>query len=381
MRFMSIATAALIFDSGFSQEVLSKVRQIAGYFDLITGFYVLGDPFLSAEQRAQITPARSQDPFNHGTVILNTFCEQLPDCPVYLARVVSPTNNVLRTVWHQGEIVQAGWTEAHLACVQHAIEHGMQTVGSFSWGGYESAMDDTGWERFQLGKVIGPGMKGHVVVAAAGEGTPKSAGGLKSRHASWTVSATEETTVRVFQATTAEYNLWANDAEDGRSTDSSRDWKLSIWRDGQFVQEHHARYLGDNLWNGKQQLSFAVVGRGNVEFRLTRWGQGRTAFNCWIKDGAADFRDHQDPVEVIEPAVFSNVIAVGLNNVDYSPTQGQPGGKPEVILEDDQPHRMLSFHVPEVAIRAVSLLRENAMDCHQLQVVLQAEYSRKLLVR
>ena len=367
---MSLPTAAIVFDSGFSQEALSKVQHIAGYFDLITGFQLLGEPFLSEEQRAQITPARAQDPFKHGTVILDTFSEKIPDVPVYLGRVVSPTNNVLRTVWEQGEIVQLGWTEAHQLCVQHAEKHGLQTVGSFSWGGYESAMDDTGWERFVLGKSIGAGKIGHALVAAAGEGTPKSSGGNKSRHASWTLNRQQETVVRVFQSSTAEYNLWAKDLVFGHATDASRNWRLSICLDGRLVQEHNGAFLGDNPWNNKQQLSFAVVGRGNVEFRLSLEGDGQTAFNCWIKDGAADFKDHQDHVEVIEPAIFSNVIAVGLSNADYSTGQGQPGCKPEIILEDDEPHRMLSFHVPDVAIRAIALMREKPLDCDQLRAAL-----------
>ncbi len=368
------STAAVIFDSGFSAEVLSKARHIAGYIDLISDFSIFGGPFLTADERAQITPSRAQDPFNHGTVILETFCNIAEDVPVYLGRVVSPTNNVLRTVWNQGKVIRSGWTEAHRLCVQHANKHNLQTVGSFSWGGFESAMDDTGWERFVLGQSVGAGLKGHAVIAAAGEGTPKSSGGNKCRHASWNLDGRNETVVRVFQSSTAEYNLWAKDRILNRSTDASRKWRLTITLDGRLVQEHQGIYLGDNLWNSKQNLGFAVVGRGHVEFRFALEGEGQTAFDCWIKDGAADVLDHHDRVEVIEPAIFSNVIAVGLDNADYSPEQGKPGCKPEIILADDEPHRMLSFHVPHVAIKAVSLMQQAELDCHELRALLQAAH-------
>ncbi|HEY9760186.1 MAG TPA: hypothetical protein V6C97_33830 [Oculatellaceae cyanobacterium] len=367
---MSFSTAAVIFDSGFSQESLSKVTKIAGFVDLITGFMVLGDPFLSDEQRAQILPARSQDPFNHGTVILNTFTEKTPNTPVYLGRVVSPTNNVLRTVWRQQRIARSGWTEAHQLCVQHATRYGLQTVSSFSWGGYESAMDDTGWERYCLGKLVGPGKKGHAVIAAAGEGTPKSSDGSKSRHASWSLGSHQKVSVQVFQATTSEYNVWVKDSELGHSTDRSRNWSFTVWLDGQLVQSYDGTKLGDNFWNNKQQLSFAVVGRGHVEFQCTSKVESASAFDCWIKDGSADFMDHHDSVEVIEPAIFSNVIAVGLDNVNYSPAQGEIGGKPEIIVADDEPHRMLSFHVPDVAIQAIAIMNEAALDCEDLRKLL-----------
>lgn len=264
---MSIPTAAIIFDSGFSPEVLSKVRHIAGFIDLVNGFMVQGDPYLSPEQRAQITADWSQDLFNHGTVILNMFCEQIPDCPVYLARVITPADRVVRTVFADGQLVQNGWSEAYTSCVQHARKHGMQTVASLSWGGYRSVSDSVStWEHSELSKLVGAGKKGHVVVAAAGTGSKR----------------------------------------------------------------------GD------------------------------------------DESNHADCGNIVEPAVFPEVIAVGLSCFSYASPEAAQGDKPEVILADDEPHRMLSFHVPDAAIRAITLLQEKALDCVELQALLHAEYSRKL---
>jgi hypothetical protein len=78
------------------------------------------------------------------------------------------------------------------------------------------------------------------------------------------------------------------------------------------------------------------------------------AFQSWSQDSEhAYFLSHVDPLLVVEPAVFPDVIAVGLQHGTYNPRQAEVGQKPDVLVPGDGP---ISFRAPELAALVVTML-------------------------
>jgi hypothetical protein len=80
-------------------------------------------------------------------------------------------------------------------------------------------------------------------------------------------------------------------------------------------------------------------------------GSGKPGHIFVAATGPTEGHDH-----VSAPAVFPNVIAVGLRTVDYSGDQWKPGSKPDVLLPDTGSE--ISFRTPEVTAAVARLLIE-----------------------
>lgn len=344
--------AFIVIDTGFSRESLAGAN-VLGFYDLLEGRTVLGAPWLDEETIQSF----AGDPTGHGSVVLQNLRLKQPDAPLVLIRAFELDGWLIRTGFENHRQTAAGWTEAYIWAVEQCQKRGLLSVANCSFGGFPHAMDGSGWESVQTGRVTGPGRAGHILIAAAGPGDGRAA------HASWTTRSGETTTVSLFQERTSTYNFWAGlPGSFGGAPDSlPPDWVLSVLSNGQVIAQYSAVDVPDNIWNHRRQLTFTIDGGGVFELSLTRKlpaGKSKRSnsvrFDCWaLDDDVACFRTRVDAHLICEPAIFPQAIAVGLQDGQYSPKQTFPGEKPEVLLAGAGP---ISFRLPEVCAAVAELL-------------------------
>ena len=220
-------------------------------------------------------------------------------------------------------------------------------------------MDGTGWEAFRLGQHTGPGKGGHIVVAGAGSGDGRAI------HASCLGDAGSFTDITARQKGSTTYNLWA-----GLQGPASQRWKLEVFLNEQKSGYFEGAELAANFWNNRQQLTFTVHGEGDVKFRLH--APEATRFDLWINhQDDAIFTSHADPDLIVEPAVFPEVIAVGLAAGRYACDQTEVDAKPEVLLSGSGP---VSFRLPEVVSKIAAWLNEEPqLDVEAVRLRLRRE--------
>lgn len=335
-------TAVIIIDSGFNRAALSKCRNIVAVFDVDSGRSVVGDPVIDGAD--PVLDSFAVDALNHGSIVLERLLEACPDVPVVLVRAYGRETRLIRTQWKNGTKVKDGWVEAYLQAVELCKARGYSSVANCSFGGFTHAMDGTGWEAFNIGKVTGPGKPGHVMIAGAGPGDGRSV------HACWSIAGGDKSIVHANQERSTMYSLWA-------SAGASNEWILEVYLAGELKQVHQGRYIPLNLWNGRQQLTFHVEGVGEVTV-VMRASSGEPArFDLWVVDGgSATFSNLVDITLVAEPAVFPNVIAAGLRAGTYANDQERLSAKPDVLMEGGGP---ISFRLPELVAFVAYALDEN----------------------
>ncbi|MBY0548375.1 MAG: hypothetical protein K2W95_13850 [Candidatus Obscuribacterales bacterium] len=401
---MKHGSAAIIVDTGFSFESLQSARNnILAVIDARTGSVITGFPFISWEHNAEVVESFAGDPLNHGSMVLSALMKQAPELPVILIRAFDDAGKLIRTTFHDGKIVRPGWTEAYLTAVHICRVLGLCSVANLSFGGYVHAADGSGWESYCLSSVTGPGKPGHIVVAGA------AAGNGHAIHASWRTDPGLTTEVSASQESSTTYNFWS--AADN-SSPQANDWLLEVFLDGKKLGEEFSANLVPNLWNNRKQVTIGVEGSGTVTIRTTRFWKADTRycdllalnvagansvgerpfhcakpsiqptprkrvdnlrFDCWINqtNSGAKFLDHKDPMFIAEPAIFPNVIAVGLIGGLYSPDQGEPGAKPELLIEGDGP---ISFRLPEITAAIAKFLAEDSsLDVVQVRDIVTSQ--------
>ena len=356
-------TALIVIDSGFSADSLSRAQKVLGVYDLPSGRkYAANSPFTGSEA----ADAFAGDALNHGSIVLTRLMELSPASPVVLIRAFGD-DGLIGTSWHGfdsahrgGQIKSPGWTEAYLWAVEHCNRLGLNSVANCSFGGYSHAMDGTGWNSFQLAKVTGSGKPGHIVVAAAGAGDGRAV------HAVWHSLACQTVEVKAYQKDSASYNFWAGKLPDDDNCRTGRSvWLLIAYKDGQQVFAAHSDSVPPNLWNNRQQQTFTIEGPGLVTLKLVRFDDSVACgdqscaqrFDCWVSGGGAAFLDHVDPDTVNEPAVFPQVISVGLRGGSYHRLQELPGYQPDVLLAGLGP---ISFRLPEVVAATAAILSQSS---------------------
>jgi len=357
--------AVIILDSGFSPQVLGRVRNLLAYQDLNSGLSIVGQPIIGQDSQArQFIQSITQDPLNHGSVILERLLDCDPDLPLILVRGFGPQGGLIRSRFEQGKLVADGWTEAYLWAQNICAQKGYCSVANFSFGGFHHTMDGKGWENFQLSKVVGAGKPGHLLAGAAGPGHGRAV------HASLSLAPAESREVHAVQSGNATYNLLVDrlvpvDASETKS--NLRDFILEVCLDGRQLFTCRGLDLVPNLWNGKQQLTFEVSAgqRSEVTFKLSLLEQvehvehvdGVAKFDLFIsREEGAYFKNCVDSELVCEPALFDTVIAVGLKGASYGTCRVSGWQKPEILLEGSGP---ISFRTPEVTFALVKMLRLN----------------------
>lgn len=377
---MNQRTAAIIIDTGFSEESMKTAKNILAILDVRTGSVISGFPYLSWEYNKDALTSFAGDPYNHGSSVLSALMQQSPELPVILVRAFND-GKFIRTTFVDGQIVKPGWTEAYKTAVAICKNLGISSVANLSFGGYTHAADGSGWESFCLGSATGPGKPGHIVVAGAG------AGGGDPIHSSWRTEPGQNTEVTAYQHDTTTYNFWCSAEADSHQFN---DWLLEVFLDGNKLGEEFGGDLIPNFWNNRKQVTFQVDGPGTVTIRTTRfWGADRRfkglqvahnsaqnqdqfhcakprpinlhrrdplRFDCWINQATAHFADHHDAMTIAEPAIFPHVIAVGLNQGKYSADQFERGAKPDLLIDGDGP---VSFRLPEVVAEIARYLDED----------------------
>jgi len=349
--------AVIVLDSGFTRESVAKVKNLLGYCDLNTGISAVGQPMVEGPAR-ELVLAIAQDPLNHGSIILERLLAFDPDLPVVLVRGFAKDGGLIRTGFEQGKIAIAGCTEGYLWAQNICAQKGYLSVANFSFGGFHHALDGSGWESFQLAKVVGPGKPGHLLAAAAGPGDGRAI------HASLTVEGGHTEVVHGDQDGTSTYNLWVNrlsgDREDGGRQGGealsrpTTDFDLQVKIDGRPVLAFQGRDLVPNIWNGKQQFTFDVQGTGDLAIAISVASGPSARFDLFIsREEGARFSDFVDSELVSEPAVLSEVIAVGLKDASYGSCRVKGIDKPEVLLAGQGP---ISFRTPEVTFALAQLL-------------------------
>ncbi len=111
--------------------------------------------------------------------------------------------------------------------------------------------------------------------------------------------------------------------------------------------------------------SFAdgVAGSGWESFQLAQeTGAGKPNH---IVVAAAVSLDRADSVQISAPAVFPQVIGVGMRSATCAAEQMAPGKKPNVLLTGNGP---VSFRIPEVTAAAARLLMETAVGLDVVQM-------------
>ncbi|MBZ0188412.1 MAG: hypothetical protein K8F91_19345, partial [Candidatus Obscuribacterales bacterium] len=229
----------------------------------------------------------------------------------------------------------------------------LSTVTNCSFGGYTHAMDGSGWEAFCLGKVSGKDKPGHIVVAGAGSGDGRAL------RASLAVRPGSSESVVCNQSETTTYNFWCRALSD---SPLSQGWHIEVLKGDSVVFAQSGHQVPGNLWNGRQQSTFAIHGAGQVVFRVSRDhcdDSEPTWFDCYINhQDDAVFLDHINLSTVAEPAVFPGVLAVGLVKGSYSPDQEQAGAKPDVLIAGNGP---ISFRLPELVARVAEWLSSDPL--------------------
>ncbi|MBX9724485.1 MAG: hypothetical protein K2X81_23950, partial [Candidatus Obscuribacterales bacterium] len=329
----------IVVDSGFSPESLPPRQNILGTWDP-TGEGVFNDPL------------------QHGSVVLSKLRDADPTAKFMLIRAYDGNNNLAQTKFENGQIAQPGWTEAYLDAVSLAKQLKLPSVANCSFGEFSHAMDGSGWESYQLSKAIGQGKPGHVLVAAAGPGNGAA------RHASGVVDAGQSGEVNISQNGEAAFNLWM-------AKDAPNDWNLSVYEGNRKIHSVDGSQLEPNFWNNRQQITFrSHIDGAPARFVLSRSGADPRPlpFDYFVQEGKASFLDHVNPELISEPAVFPQVVAVGIKNLSYSPFQELSGHKPDVLLPGDGP---VSFRTPEVTLAIGQLLKSNPnLDAAKIQAIL-----------
>ncbi|MBS1996272.1 MAG: hypothetical protein JSS86_08180 [Cyanobacteria bacterium SZAS LIN-2] len=347
--------AVIILDSGFSPEVLARVRNLLAYQDLNTGLSLVGKPFIQGEARGFLHSI-ARDPLNHGSIILERLLDMDPDLPLVLVRAFAPQGGLIRTGFEQGAVVADGWTEAYLWAQNICAQKGYMSVANFSFGGFHHTLDGQGWENFQLSRVVGPGKPGHLLAGAAGPGDGRAV------HASLTVEPGKDKTgyLHAIQSGDATYNLLVDRLVDGAEV---CDFEIEATFNGQHLFHYRGLDLRPNIWNGKQQFTFDVypqgfgVAGGELTLAITVAGERAARFDVFIsREDGSYFRDCVDSELVCEPALYDSVIAVGLGDAAYGVCRVGGIKKPEVLVSG---HGPISFRTPEVTFALVKMLAEN----------------------
>ena len=330
----------IIVDSGFSPDSLPPRQNILRTWDL-TGEGVFNDPL------------------QHGSVILGKLRDADPGAKFMLIKAYDSANNLAQTAFEHGQIARPGWTEAYLEAVKIARQQNLPSVANCSFGEFTHAMDGTGWESFQLSHAIGKNKPGHVVVAAAGPGNGAA------RHASGLIEAGKTSEVNISQNGEAAFNILMG-------KDAPKDWTLSVFEGSRKIHTVDGTKLNANFWNNRQQLTFrSHIQDAAARIVLSRHGADARPlpFEFFVQEGKAKFLDHVNPELISEPAIFPDVVAVGIKDLSYSPKQGQPGFKPDVLLLGEGP---VSFRTPEVTLAIGQMLKKNPqLDAKQIQSLLQ----------
>lgn len=349
-------TAFIVIDSGFERDVIRRA-QVIGVYDLRTGLVSEGEPFVAEN----VLDTFAGDPGRHGTLVLDRFLDVIPDAPVILVRAIGD-EGLICTQWtgydatfRGGSVTRPGWTEALKWAVDLCKARSLQSVTNCSFGNIRHAADGTGWEARCVAEATAGG--GHIVVAAAG------AGNGRSGHATWRLTTPGYSQLRIYQRQTSTYNLWSDvKPADHAAGGDNRQWTIKVFnRHSQLVHETSSRDLLPNIWNGRQQLKFQLHGEGEFFVEVTSAAQatGTTdgdtpiTFDCWALSENAFFLNHVNPLLIVEPAVFPDVIAVGLIDGQYNPRQTEVGQKPDVLLPGGGP---ISFRAPQLSALIVRLL-------------------------
>jgi hypothetical protein len=369
--------AVIVLDSGFTRDSVARVKNLLGYYDLNTGICAVGQPMVGGEARELVLHV-AQDPLNHGSIILDRLLDFDSELPVVLVRAFAPQGGLIRTRFEQGIIASAGWTEAYLWAQNLCVQKGYFSVANCSFGGFHQALDGSGWESFQLAQVVGPGKPGHLVAAAAGPGDGRAI------HASLTLPGGQTEVIHSHQDGPSTYNLLLNRlsqegrVEDQVKGDESRaggsvvDFDLQVKINGWDVLACRGKDLVPNLWNGKQQFTFEVDGVGDVQFAISLAPGPTARFDMFIsREEGARFSNFIDSELVSEPAILSEVIAVGLEGAAYGSCHVKGIAKPELLLSGPGP---ISFRTPEVTFALTRLLADNpALDLPAARAELQGQ--------
>lgn len=363
---MSIKNAVIIVDSGFSQDAVAQVKNLIGFYDLNSGIAISGAPLIEGARAQFVLHHLCGDSLNHGTIILRGLLEVNPDCAFVLVRAFDHGGRHIRTRWADGKVASDGWVEGYLWARQLCENRGLTSVANLSFGGFAHAQDGSGWESFKLASAVGAPKVGHVLVAATGPGDGRAI------HSSFTACA--NTVVRGFQRGTSTYNLWVDRNVPGNSERS--DWHLMVKVNGREVAQHQGRFVSNNIWNDRQQLTFVVEGEGNFEFSITPVAELTAArFDIFISQSQeACFYSHVDDELVSEPACLPHVIAVGLQSGSYGTCCVNGVSKPEIKLAGNGP---ISFRAPEVTALVASMLESDpTLDIAQVRQKLLAQFSQ-----
>ena len=349
----------IVIDSGFSHEVLRRSRKVLACWDLSQDRPLIGAGYLAPQE----LDGFAGDPLNHGSIVLSRLLDRCPEAPVVLVKAFDD-NTIQRTVWHNGQIVRAGWSEAYVWAVELCRERNLPSVANCSFGGFQHAMDGTGWEAEQLKRVTGPGRAGHVLVAAAGPGDGRAC------HAQFLLLGGDEKSFVADQEGSGEYNVWFGL---GQKHGRKNRWQMEVALNGRTLFAMCSEQVEENFWNKRQQFKFTVDGGGRVEIRVKRDSAQRCSdescalkVDCWGEDGR--FHNYVSPLLVSEPACFPHVLAVGLRTLQYNSIQTQAGEKPDVLLGGSE---QISFRTPEVTAAVNRLLAHDpGMDLEQVKSIL-----------
>lgn len=335
--------AFIVIDSGFSRDVLQQGGKVLAAYDLpFNRKFEEGDRL--SERDLEVFTG---DPMGHGSIVLSRLLNIIPDANLFLVKAFSPSD-LLRTIWKGGEIIQPGWVEGYVWAAELARARDMVSVANCSFGGVSHAMDGTGWESHQIARCSGPGKPGHCVVAAAGTGDGRAV------HGALTVLSGENKSFIADQDTDCEYNCWFGLGQD--LPENCR-WQLEAWQNGQLVFSADSQSVPANLWNGRQQLKFRLWGAARVTIDIRRDQDYDDSFGLSVDIYAegARFRNWVSPYLIPEPACFPHVIAAGLQASTYSPTQREPGKKPDVLLPGSG---QISFRIPEITAAVGQMLEK-----------------------
>jgi hypothetical protein len=342
---MSLKNVIIIIDSGFARETVERVKNLVAFVDLPEQVKIAGKPIIEHDDRARVLDFTC-DHLNHGTIVLDKLLALDSELHFILISAFAD-NRLIRTQWHDGEISQEGWVDALVWAVELAQSLGYTSVSNCSFGGFEHAMDGSGWEAFQLSKL--QQNAGHIVVAAAGPGDGRAI------HATVALSNGEKT-VSGYQSGTASYNLWVNRLVESNSENGAEEtWQLITRLNGIEVGRQEGGFAA-NIWNNRQQLTFTLYGEGNFELVLSRTGERSTRFDIFISRGDAHFKNYVDSELVSEPACLPQVIAVGFTDGVYGTCRIAGLEKPDIRLAGSGP---ISFRTPEITFAVHQLLTAN----------------------